>query len=270
MKSDIADYPGQVLFIPHGGGPLPLLGDPGHQELVDFLEDIPTKLSKPSAIVVISAHWEELNVTITGSCSPSLIYDYHGFPEKAYQLQYPAVGNPALAFRIANLLGQSGIDACVDNQRGFDHGMYVPLKLMYPDADIPCVQISLIKSLDPKIHIQIGKALSELRNDNLLIIGSGFSFHNMSEFMHSDAKARDLQNEAFQNWLVETCTSEELTTQDREQRLLQWDHQPFSRYCHPREEHLLPLHVCYGISNTKARLLFNGTVIGKRTSAFLW
>ena len=264
------DFPGQVLFIPHGGGPLPLLGDPGHQELVSFLEKAPLLISKPAAIVMISAHWEEPSVAITGGSLPPLIYDYHGFPEKAYEFQYPAPGNPALANRISNLLGINGIDSYVDSKRGFDHGMFVPLALMYPDADIPCVQISLVSGLDPKLHIQIGNALSELRKDDVLIIGSGFSFHNMNELGKSGSKKPDTNNDAFQKWLIETCTSEELSSQEREMRLLQWEQQPFSRYCHPREEHLLPLHICYGLSSSKAQLLFNGTVLGKKTCAFLW
>jgi aromatic ring-opening dioxygenase catalytic subunit (LigB family) len=173
---------GKVLFIPHGGGPLPLLGDKGHHELVEFLTRIAPTLARPSAILLISAHWEEDRATITSGETPALIYDYAGFPDEAYKIKYPALGNTQLAEKIFNLLQNNGVEAKLDNNRGFDHGLFVPLKIMFPDGSIPCVQLSLLSNLAPKAHIRIGKALSELRNENLLIIGSGFSFHNMSAF----------------------------------------------------------------------------------------
>ncbi|OQK17557.1 dioxygenase [Methyloprofundus sedimenti] len=259
----------KVLFIPHGGGPLPLLGDKGHQELVDFLKHITPSLGRPSAILVISAHWEEDRATITGGETPALIYDYAGFPDEAYKIKYPASGNPQLAKKIFNLLQSSGVEAKLDNHRGFDHGLFIPLKIMFPDASIPCVQLSLLKSLDPKEHIRMGKALSELRNENLLIIGSGFSFHNMSAFFQSK-ESPDEKNEDFERWLINTCTDNDISENERERKLAQWSDAPFARYCHPREEHLLPLHVCYGTCSSTAKLVFDGKVIGKKASAFLW
>ncbi len=258
-----------VLFIPHGGGPLPLLGDKGHQELVDFLKHITPTLGKPSAILVISAHWEEGLATITSGEKPELIYDYAGFPDESYEIKYPALGKPELAEKIYNLLQNSGVEAKLDNNRGFDHGVFIPLKIMFPDASIPCVQLSLLNSLDPNEHIRIGKALSELRNENILIIGSGFSFHNMRAFFHSN-EGLDDKNEEFERWLINTCTNNDIPENIREQNLEQWSNAPFARYCHPREEHLLPLHVCYGISRSAAKLVFDGQVIGKKASAFLW
>lgn len=258
-----------VLFIPHGGGPLPLLGDKGHQELVDFLKHIVPTLGKPSAILVISAHWEEDHATITSGVMPELIYDYAGFPDEAYEIKYPALGSPQLAEKIFNLLQNNGIEAKLDNHRGFDHGLFVPLKIMFPDASIPCVQLSLLSSLDPKEHIRIGKALSELRNENLLIIGSGFSFHNMRAFFQSNGSPDD-KNENFECWLINTCTSNNIPENERERKLEQWHDAPFARYCHPREEHLLPLHVCYGICSSTAKLVFDGKVIRKKSSAYLW
>ena len=258
-----------VLFIPHGGGPLPLLGDEGHKELVGFLNKIASTFGKPSTILVISAHWEENVATVTGGKSPELIYDYAGFPGEAYEIKYPAVGNPELAERIFNLLQDSGVEAKLDKHRGFDHGLFVPLKIMYPDASIPCVQLSLLNSLDSKEHIRIGKALSELRNENLLIIGSGFSFHNMSAFFKSK-DSPDEKNEEFERWLINTCINNNIPENERERNLAQWSDAPFARYCHPREEHLLPLHVCYGVCGSTAKLVFDGKVIGKKASAFLW
>ena len=261
---------GTVLFIPHGGGPLPLLGDEGHQDMVNFLESITPALGKPSAILVISAHWEEDKVTITSGESPSLIYDYAGFPEQAYEIEYPAPGNPGLALNIFNILQSNGIEARLDSKRGFDHGVFVPLKVMFPNAEIPCIQISLLNTLDPETHIQIGKTLSALKNENVLIIGSGLSFHNLKAFFSRPVKTHDEKNEAFEHWLIDTCTNEAMTESEREQKLIWWKDAPYARYNHPREEHLLPLHVCYGFTSSVAKLVFDGNVIGKKTSAFRW
>lgn len=258
-----------VLYIPHGGGPLPLLGDPMHRELIAFLQQIPTQMVRPEALVVISAHWEASEVTITGGEQPALLYDYSGFPAESYAIQYPAPGHPALAVRIHELLQAAAIPSCIDKRRGFDHGLFVPLKLMYPLADIPCVQVSLQAGLDAARHIAIGKALMPLRHLPVLILGSGFSFHNMAAFFATKGVA-DPSNEVFQQWLIDTLTEASLPHAEREQRLVLWEQAPHARYCHPREEHLLPLHVCYGSAQTAARLVFDGTVIGKRSCAVLW
>ena len=257
------------MFIPHGGGPLPLLGDASHQTMVDFLGAITASFGEPLAILVISAHWEEAVATITSGKSLSLIYDYYGFPDEAYAVEYPAAGDPALAQRIYGLLEKAGIEARMDDQRGFDHGLFVPLKLMYPAANIPCVQLSLVNNLDPETHINIGKALSDLRKENVLIVGSGLSFHNMGAFL-SQGEVTDAKNEAFEDWLVDTCTNTNLPPQERKRRLIEWADAPAARYFHPREEHLLPLHVCCGLSNSAATLVFDNKVIGKRTTAYLW
>jgi len=269
MKNILANKLSSVLFIPHGGGPLPLLGDADHLDMVNFLRNITPTLGKPSAILVISAHWEEDKVTITSGKTPPLIYDYSGFPDETYEIQYPALGNPKLAERIYHLLQDNGVEAKLDNDRGFDHGLFVPLKIMFPDANIPCIQLSLLNSLNPKAHIKIGKALSELRNENVLIIGSGFSFHNMKVFFKT-MDTPDKKNEAFEHWLIDTCTNNGITANEREEKLEAWADAPFARYCHPREEHLLPLHICYGSCNSVAELVFDGKVVGKKTSAFLW
>lgn len=141
---------------------------------------------------------------------------------------------------------------------------------MFPDAATPCVQLSLLNNLSAAAHIAIGKALAELRQENVLIIGSGFSFHNLRAFFSQTADAPDPKNEAFEHWLIDTCTNPERSVQERETRLIHWNQAPFSRYCHPREEHLLPLHVCFGLSHSKAKLVFEDKVAGKKTSAFLW
>lgn len=177
---------------------------------------------------------------------------------------------PILAEKIYHLLQQDGIEARLDSRRGFDHGLFVPLKVMFPDATIPCVQLSLLKNLNPEAHIEIGKALTELRKENVLIIGSGFSFHNVKTFFSQAMGAPDPKNEAFEHWLIDTCTNNKISANERETRLIEWGNAPFAKYCHPREEHLLPLHVCFGLSNLNAKLVFDGEVAGKKASAFLW
>jgi len=259
-----------ILYISHGGGPLPLLGEPSHQEMVAGLQKIVTLLARPSAIVLISAHWEEDQATITSGANPALLYDYSGFPQESYEIKYPAPGNPTLAREIHNLLRKKGREADLTETRGFDHGLFVPLKIMYPAADIPCVQLSLLKNLDPAEHIEIGKALAGLQEENILIIGSGFSFHNMRAFFSPSTEVIESMNESFERWLIETCSSPALNEHEREQRLIHWENAPAARFCHPGEEHLLPLHVCYGVAQSPARRVFRWEILGKQVSAYLW
>lgn len=259
----------QIVYFSHGGGPLPILGDAGHKAMVDFMRELPSQLRKPDAIVVVSAHWEASSVTVLYGETPPMFYDYYGFPEKAYEITYPAPGNPVLAHQIVEILKGKDIPVRTDSQRGFDHGLFIPLKLMYPQADIPSLQISLLKGLDPGAHLALGKALSELMKENILVIGSGFSFHNMQVFSWQGSPGSDSANDAFQNWLIEVVTR--LPSQkEREQQMLGWAKAPSARYCHPREEHLLPLHVCLGMANDPAKLIFDDYILGKRAVAFLW
>ena len=259
-----------ILYISHGGGPLPLLGDESHKEMVDCLRGIAANLKYPSAIIVISAHWEEGIPTITAGAKPSLIYDYYGFPKESYEIKYPVRGNPLLANELYDLCRLNDIDAVLDEQRGFDHGLFVPLKIMYPDANIPCIQISLINSLNPMDHIQIGEALASLKDENALVIGSGFSFHNMRAFFSPSTNESQSMNESFEQWLIDTCSNHNLSESDRTQRLVNWENAPAARYCHPREEHLIPLHVCYGLAKRSANQVFTFEVMGKKASAYLW
>jgi 4,5-DOPA dioxygenase extradiol len=260
----------RILYLSHGGGPLPLLGDAGHQEMVNKLQAIAATLKKPSAIIVISAHWEERQATITSSAHPALIYDYYGFPKESYDIEYPAPGNPDLAREVSSLLKAKNIEAVLDAKRGFDHGLFVPLKIMYPQADIPCLQVSLVKGLDPMTHINIGEAMAGLESNNLLVIGSGFSFHNMKAFFTPGTRESQLQNASFEDWLIDTCSNPELDETERTSRLVNWDKAPAARYCHPREEHLLPLHVCYGLAKRPCHAVFDLTILGKKASMYLW
>ncbi|MDW7755539.1 MAG: class III extradiol ring-cleavage dioxygenase [Brevefilum sp.] len=259
----------QIVYFSHGGGPLPLLGDPGHQAMIEFMTQLPTQLPKPEAILVISAHWEEPVVTLLGAAHPPMFYDYYGFPEAAYQITYPARGHPALGARIVTVLEQAGIPARLDHQRGFDHGLFIPLSLMYPGADIPALQISLLQGLSPVDHLALGNALRSLQNENLLVIGSGFSFHNMSAFFHHDPHMITPRNAAFQDWLIDTITTD-ITQSEREARLAAWENAPYARYCHPREEHLLPLHVCAALAGQAGEVIFDDNIMGVRCLAFTW
>ena len=259
----------RIVYFSHGGGPLPILGDASHQAMVDFMRQLPARLGKPDAILVISAHWEEHVATVLGAPLPPLFYDYYGFPDQAYEITYPASGSPEMAKRIVELLNGNRIPARVDSQRGFDHGVFIPLKLMYPQADIPVLQLSLLRGLDPAAHTALGKALRELMHENILVVGSGFSFHNMRAFSWQGTNAPDSANDAFQNWLIAVCTGP-ISQAEREQRLIEWEKAPSARYCHPREEHLLPLHVCVGMADKPAKVIFDDHILGKRGVAFLY
>ena len=248
---------------------MPILGDPGHQAMIEFMTSLPGQLKKPEAILVISAHWEEPAATVMAAANPPMFYDYYGFPPAAYEITYPAPGAPDLARHIASTLDDADINSRLNEERGFDHGLFIPLNLMCPEADIPTTQLSLLNNLSPCAHYALGKALRSLDVKNLLVIGSGFSFHNMAAFFHHDPAKIGPRNDAFQDWLVETITGD-LSETERENQLINWESAPHARYCHPREEHLLPLHVCAAMAGKPGEQIFNGTIMGIRASAFLW
>ncbi|NBW80952.1 dioxygenase [bacterium] len=232
-----------TIFVSHGGGPCFWMNwDPPNLflGLRKFFEELPRRLNaKPSAIVVVSAHWEEKVFTVQSTPKPQMIYDYFGFPAETYQLNYPALGSPGLAEQISSILRQNNIQHALDSNRGYDHGVYVPLLIAFPEADIPVLQISLRADLDPLAHFRLGQALRLLREQNVLILGSGFSYHNLRGI--PDLKG---VSQVFDKWLDEAlCHS---PAEAREQRLLQWNSAPHARLAHPREEHLVPLFVCAG------------------------
>lgn len=259
----------QVLYVSHGGGPLPLLGDVNHQALVAQLQDMAKRMQRPQAIIVFSAHWEANEVNITSSLQPELIYDYSGFAPESYHIQYPAPGAPKLATQVAQSLQQAGISVHLNADRGFDHGVFVPLKIMFPQADIPVIQVSLLDSLDADAHLRIGEALAKLEIDNLLLLGSGFSFHNMRAFFNQSKEA-DVHNQVFEAWLKDTMQSAALSEEERRQRLVAWAQAPSARFCHPREEHLLPLHICYGLAQRPCDVYASAKVLGKNAGLFYW
>ena len=258
------------MFIPHGGGPCffmdPPVDDPSRWVAMQaYLRGMPASLpGRPDALLVVSAHWEMPRPTVLAAPQPGLLFDYYNFPPHTYRLTYPAPGAPQLARRVRQLLAAAAIDSDEDTQRDYDHGIFIPLMVSFPDADIPILQLSLQDGLDPQRHLAIGSALSVLRDENVLIIGSGLSFHNLGALGDPRACA---PSAAFDRWLTETLC--EVSSADREARLEQWNAAPGAHACHPRAEHLLPLMVAVGAAAGDAgRQAFSGTIWGKSVSAY--
>lgn len=219
---------------------------------------------RPSALLVVSAHWEEPVVTVMAAERPPMLYDYRGFPSETYEVQWPAPGAPATAARVRELLDGAGIASAQDDRRGFDHGTFVPLALAYPDADVPTLQLSLEAGLDPEKHLAVGRALAPLRDEGVFILGSGMSYHNMRGFFGQVQTAHE-DSIAFDEWLAESCA---LDSAARAGRLAAWTDAPSGRACHPREEHLLPLMVVAGAADDDAATLpYRDEIMGTRVSA---
>jgi aromatic ring-opening dioxygenase catalytic subunit (LigB family) len=261
--------PMPTLFLPHGAGPCFFMDwDPpdAWTPMGDFLKGVADTLPRrPQSILLVSAHWLEPTFGVTGGARPDLIYDYFGFPPHTYGLRYPAPGDPALAERIAGLLAQARIPARVHPERGFDHGMFIPLMLMLPEAEIPVVQLSLSADLDPQTHLAAGRALAPLRDQGVLIVGSGMSFHNMRGY--GDPRFGSISEE-FDRWLRAAVESE---PRHRRQALIDWAQAPSARLCHPprAEEHLLPLMVAAGAgADDPGRCVFSDRVLETVLSAF--
>ena len=257
-----------VVFLPHGGGPWPFvelrMGSKAEQaELASYLRSVASvPPAPPKAVLVISAHWEEAVPTVMTSAKPPMLFDYYGFPPESYEITWPAPGEPGLARRVRELLGGAGFESAENSERGFDHGTFVPLKLAYPAADVPTVQLSLIRGLDPQQHLALGRALAPLRDEGVFIIGSGMTFHNLRAFGPQSSEAA----EAFDAWLRESMP---LPASERDQRLSDWAKAPGARLSHPREEHLLPLMVVAGAAGEdRARLPYNGKILDLRLSAY--
>ena len=244
-----------VLFISHGGGPWPYIDSERKQyaKTIDELSRIPDSLpEKPKAILVVTGHWEEKTFTVSTSQSPPMVYDYHGFPEHTYHIQYKALGSTEVAMRVIELLNQSHIEIASDSERGFDHGTFVPLVLMYPNADIPVVMLSIKSSYDPQQHIKAGEAIQALREEGVLIIGSGLTYHNMRGFGQPGSMQL---SEVFESYLNDAISHS--NPEERIRRLIHWETAPGARLVHPREDHLIPLMVAAGAAgNDKGYRLF--------------
>jgi aromatic ring-opening dioxygenase catalytic subunit (LigB family) len=257
-----------VVFIPHGGGPWPFVdvGFPREdvEDLAAYLRSVRTvPPSPPKALLVVSAHWEEPHPTVMTSPRPPMLYDYYGFPPESYTITWPAPGDPGLAGRVQDLLREAGFTTAADQERGFDHGTFVPLKLTYPDADIPAIQLSLRRGLDPAEHIRMGRALEPLRDEHVFVIGSGMTFHNLRLFRDPRSHA---VSETFDAWLRQVMA---LGAPERNNALSRWADAPGARLAHPREEHLIPLMVASGAAGSdEAALAYNGAFAGIRLSAW--
>ncbi|PLK47035.1 class III extradiol ring-cleavage dioxygenase [Uliginosibacterium sp. TH139] len=255
-----------VYYLSHGGGPWPFMEGPFRAmftQLERSLQDIPRQLpAPPRALLVISGHWEEAQFTVSTAPQPGMIYDYAGFPESMYQIHYPAPGSPELAAQVAALLEKSGWPVGIDPVRGFDHGTYSLLKPLYPDARIPVVQLSLRSPLDPAEHINVGRALTPLRDQGVLILGSGQSFHTM----HIRGTQARQVSETFDAWLRHSVQAE---PDARAAALIEWEFAPNARIAHPHADHLMPLHVAVGAAgNDLASCVFSDYIADLATSAY--
>jgi aromatic ring-opening dioxygenase catalytic subunit (LigB family) len=244
------------IYIPHGGGPCFFMdpsepdrpySDPIWHPMQAYLAQLMERLpERPRAMLIVSGHWEEPVFTVHKGDQPSLLFDYYGFPPHTYQLRWDAPGEPAVAARVAELLSQAGFPVAEESERGWDHGVFIPMKVARPQADIPVVQLSLREDLDPAAHIAAGRALEPLRDEGVVIIGSGMSFHNM-RVRDSEARTPSL--------LWDGALTEAVTEADRDHRaarMAAWDLLPEARFAHPREEHLLPLMVALGAGGDDA------------------
>lgn len=239
-----------VFFLSHGGGPWPWMQEQTHgayDHLAASLQQMPAQVgTTPKAILMISAHWEAPEFTLMASPHPPMIYDYSGFPAHTYHVVYAAPGAPALAARVRELLEAAGLPARLDPERGFDHGTYSPLAVAYPAADVPVLQLSLKRGLDPQEHLALGRALAPLRDEGVLVVGSGLSYHNLRMF----GPAAQAPSAAFDQWLRQALL--DATPAQRTARLIDWQAAPAARLAHPREEHLLPLMVAVGAAGDDA------------------
>ncbi|CAN7498500.1 class III extradiol ring-cleavage dioxygenase [Pseudoduganella sp. LjRoot289] len=246
----MADTALPTYFLSHGGGPWPWMLEQyqgKYDALKVSLEDIPRQLGerRPKAVLVVTAHWEGREPLISSSAAPPMIYDYGGFPDYTYEIQYGAPGSPQVAARVQQLLNGAGIAAQLDPERGYDHGTFSAMQPIYPAADVPVVQLSLKQGLDPAEHMAIGRALAPLRSEGVLIIGSGLSYHNLRQFGPAGAAA----SHQFDAWLRQTMA---LPPAQRTAQLVEWERAPAARTAHPREEHLLPLMVAMGAAEGDA------------------
>jgi aromatic ring-opening dioxygenase catalytic subunit (LigB family) len=254
-----------TFFIPHGGGPCFFMDDPRGvwTGMEAFLRTISARLPEtPKAILVISGHWETDGFALTGAPQPPLLYDYYGFPKHTYELRYDAPGAPALAKKVVSLMSAADIRATIDDDRGLDHGVFVPLKVAFPDATIPVVEMSVDRGLDPSLHLAAGRALAPLRDEGVLIVGSGMSFHNMRGY--GDARFT-APSELFDDWLNTSLTSD---APRRDEYLNVWEAAPAARVAHPDAEHLLPLMVAAAAAEGKGTRIYSEHVLKTAISGF--
>ncbi|WP_407646576.1 DODA-type extradiol aromatic ring-opening family dioxygenase [Gluconobacter cerevisiae] len=267
MTPDNQESRQPVLFLPHGGGPCFFM-EWGNtwDRMAAYLRSVSGTLPRrPDAIVVMSGHWETDEMRIGSALHPSLIYDYYGFPPHTYQLEYPVPGAPDVSEKVLGLLKDAGVDCAADANRGLDHGVFIPFMLAFPDASIPVVEISLPRTMDAADVLQLGQLLEPLRSENILLVGTGMTYHNMRYLMRPDAVS-DGRSVAFDNWLQNTV---EAPSDLRRSRLVDWEHAPFAQDCHPQPEHLLPLMFAAGAAGTDTgHRDYSDVIMGKALSGF--
>jgi aromatic ring-opening dioxygenase catalytic subunit (LigB family) len=250
------------LYIPHGGGPCFFMEwtygpKDTWARMGEMLRGLPALLpARPAALLVVSAHWEADVPTVQTAPHPSLYFDYHGFPPHTYELSWPAPGAPEVARRVGELLSAAGIASDEDDERGFDHGVFVPLLLAFPAADVPTLQLSLRRGLGAGEHLAIGAALAPLRDEGVVIVGSGMSYHNLGGV--GARRAREASRR-FDDWLGEAVNDPDT--------LKRWESAPEAAVCHPRSEHLTPLFVAAGAGGRGERF-YRDEVLGATVSAF--
>lgn len=235
-----------TFYLTHGGGPWPYMTGErrrSHARLEESLRGLAHELpGTPEAILIVSGHWEDSGFAVMTGAAPPMIYDYGGFPQELYRIRYPAPGSPRLALRAHSLIQQADLPTRLDAERGFDHGVYSILAVTHPQADIPVFQVSIRADYDPDAHLRLGRALAPLRDEGVLIIGSGSSYHNLRRFF--GPRGRNEGSAQFDTWLRETLV--ETAPAQRAERLVAWAQAPAAREAHPREDHLVPLHVVAG------------------------
>jgi aromatic ring-opening dioxygenase catalytic subunit (LigB family) len=254
-----------TYFISHGGGPWPWL--PDMRQMLKSLEislaNMPKEIGvTPKAILMVSGHWEADDFAVMSSPAPGMVYDYGGFPAFTYQIKYAAPGAPELAKRVADLLTKAGLPTHLDPERGFDHGTFAPMQVMYPEANIPLLQVAIRHSYDPEEHLALGRALAPLRDEGVVIVGSGLSYHNLRLF-GPGAKEPSAQ---FDAWLDAAMNADPKT---RVEALKAWEKAPAARICHPREDHLIPLMAAVGAAETEkaTRVYHDSNVFGGVTAS---
>lgn len=256
-----------TYFISHGGGPWPWIEDMrrAFTVLEKSLAAMPGELPEPpKAVLMISGHWEADGVRVMHSAHPPMVYDYYNFPPHTYDVVYPAPGAPGIAERAQTLLAEAGIAATLDDTQGFDHGTFVPAYIMYPAAQVPVFQISLLSSYDPAAHFAIGRALARLRDEGVLIVGSGLSYHNLRLFGPQAA----VPSKAFDTWLDGVMQASPAARTDK---LLHWEEAPYARVCHAQEDHLVPLFVALGAAEDgKATRVYHEDGIFGGVTASSW
>lgn len=256
-----------TFFISHGGGPWPWVKGmlPGDwTKLEESLRRLPLEIgTTPKAILMISGHWEEEHFTVMTSPWPPMYYDYSGFPPSTYEIRYRAPGAPDVAGRVIKLLSTVGIPVRTDSTRGFDHGVFAPMFVAYPQADIPILQLSIQKGYDPETHLNVGRALAPLRREGIAIIASGASFHNLRAL----GEAGRAPSREFEAWLTHTVC--EVRPEERAALLSQWERAPSARVSHPHADHLIPLMVAAGAAEYESaeRVYFDTAFLGAITSA---